>query len=182
MRFSARRNALHKAGRYASIMVTPTAITQTIHVCHDVNPRIALLNMSVQAKRKRMKQLIKLVVTTLLCAGAALTHAKAHNYDLPYICESGTNLTSLESTQKLTFETTVIPIAKQVMKEAGALAGSLGIGYAGRIILVCAIGYADWNSAELLAVAGHRRRSPGKLRHCDAPERKRSPGDHSPIL
>ena len=46
---------------------------------------------------------------------------------------------------------TSIPGAKQVMKEAGALATSLGIGVAGRIILVCAIGYADWNSAELLA-------------------------------
>ena len=67
-----------------------------------------------------MKRLLRFAVATLLCISAACTYAKAHNYDLPHICESGSNLSPFEISQKANFEMTVIPVAKQVMKEAGA--------------------------------------------------------------
>jgi hypothetical protein len=70
---------------------------------------------------------------------------------LPYSCIDNGTLTSFQQSKKAELENKVVPAIKQLMKEGGEMAGLFAISYKGRELSNCAIGYADYDSAERLA-------------------------------
>ena len=91
------------------------------------------------------------IVAFILSAACGACFALPHNLDLPHKCIETSGLSELEKTKKLELETKTLPVVKQVMQETGALAESFGLGYGGRIIMNCGIGYSDYDSADNLA-------------------------------
>ena len=91
------------------------------------------------------------IVAFILSTACGVCFALPHNLDLPHKCIETSGLSELEMTKKLELETKTLPVVKQVMQETGALAESFGLGYGGRIIMNCGIGYSDYDSAGKLA-------------------------------
>jgi hypothetical protein len=99
-----------------------------------------------------LKKLVMKIFIILLCAFAtSITSALPHNYDLPFNCIDSGNLPSFQQSKKSELENKVTPALKQLMKEGGQMSALFAISYKGRELSNCAIGYADYDSAERLA-------------------------------
>ena len=98
-----------------------------------------------------MKTVSKIITTTLLLTLSGLAYALPHNYDLPHNCLDVSTLTADQQSKKAALESRALPMMKQLMKEGGQMAGLFAISYKGRLLSNCAVGYADYDSAERLA-------------------------------
>lgn len=98
-----------------------------------------------------MKTLPRTIATTLLLTLSGLAYALPHNYDLPHNCVDVATLSADQQSKKAALESRALPMMKQLMKEGGQMAGLFAISYKGRSLSNCAVGYADYDSAERLA-------------------------------
>ena len=98
-----------------------------------------------------MKTVLQIIVTTLLLTSSGFASALPHNYNLPHSCVDVPTLTADQQSKKTAVESRALPMMKQLMKEGGQMAGLFAIAYKGRSLSNCAVGYADYDSAERLA-------------------------------
>lgn len=98
---------------------------------------------------------MKIIATLFFSVTSALTSAPAfslpHNYDLPHNCVDTVTLTTVQQSKKVELEGRAIPMIKQLMKEGGVMSALFAVSHAGRKLSDCAVGYADYDSAERLA-------------------------------
>ena len=94
---------------------------------------------------------MKILVGLVFASATSVAFALPHNYDLPHSCIDTGNLTSFQQSKKAELEGRALPMIKQLMKEGGQMAGLFAISYKGRELSNCAVGYADYDSAERLA-------------------------------
>ena len=94
---------------------------------------------------------MKILVGLVFASATSVAFALPHNYELPHSCIDTGVLTSFQQSKKAELEGRALPMIKQLMKEGGQMAGLFAISYKGRELSNCAVGYADYDSAERLA-------------------------------